>query len=387
MQRLLLSCSLLSLTLLIGCERASLTSTPAPTPDDDAPRAPISWQTETPEFTPELDEALRQVLKNCELADGVPGKCEGEADLIAKKSFSAHPYEAIATLTVAVSSEDQRRREYASWMLQEAFPVESFEALREAPERVTPDVVERLMEATQRSEPLVSARLARTTSYLATLHRKQDAWLVILEAHPDIETRRAGYAAALRFSPPETIDVLRHISLDGSQPVAVRRAALSAPMELLPWRDELSRERVCEWMVAALNIEQPELEVWPAKLLSTCPSQEGQALLSALQQRIDEGRFGPPFSEGVDALCAVNQPSASMTPHQCDDLFDTYERAIENGKLSLTGRAEAMRLLAMNRPDGRTAELLETLIKGKKLDADLEQAARRELDALTARSR
>ena len=316
--------------------------------------APLELSSPAPQPDDALLAAMQRATSACALDVGRPSSCESpELDALVEQ-LKASPYAALPTLAVAISSQDAGLHDFATWMLQNAFPPPS---PRDASLPGTPLALARLMEILAKSsDTQTTTRIARVVTWLAVQSGEAEAIFALLKAHPHAPARIHAYRDAMRTGDTQAQPYLEKISRDEREARLIRKAALRAPLQA-----ETFTASTCAWMKQLLPVRDSMLEPWPAQSMTRCGPAYIDALLAQARTRLDDASYTNAFGRALDDLCPLTttrEEKLPATPEQCEVVAALLERAVLHEQLNVQTRAHALRTLGQLRPTQETLTLM-----------------------------
>ena len=237
---------------------------------------------------------------------------------------------------------------------------------------------------TQRDEAMALIPVAIEIGSLAGMHERVGELLESLR-EAEGEGASALYRRALRQSMKH--GRMRHFELveqaAQAEDPALRRVAFEAPQQMFKWTDEES-ERICEWARGYLKEDDPRLNAGPAQLMLRCNHALvwRTRLLDEAGRRLDQGRYGRPFSRVLGSVCVPPVRGATPAAGQtvCERAQFVLRQAAEDEELRPRERAYALEAIAKQWQGKETVTYLERFVDHP--DEHISRQAKRSLKEL-----
>lgn len=371
---------LLALSFLLvtaACDSPRSPVAPSPDPDPSAAqdaaastkraasldeREPLVWNltSAAPPTDDRLMEIVTRALEQCAMEQGAKApSCQDPAALKELEGSSkAQGVQLLASLVIALSSDDLGARRVAAWMLNAHIG----SILRDKEQLGSVEMQQsyaRLAELLTQSRGELGPVIAPIFTALSIRLERFQHLRALVEAHPLPAVAEAAYRSLMIHDRIETFPLVQHLVENGG--LKTRRAALTAPRQLETWSADESAQ-ICPWATRILESGEEQLWGGASLLLRRCGPAAYDLMLDHARSQLVHNRLKAELLASLDYLCGSSGMRDISAP-QCEQLRALQEQIITDDGFSINIRVQALRQLQHQWPDDQTASMAASVLK------------------------
>ncbi len=317
----------------------------------------------------ELMAAMKAVASGCDVkVDAMRVTCKaGEEkklyDMFGYRAPKRMPLTSVGTLAVALSSDDAKLRTVAAGVMGSKFATGWGKDAKLG--SVDGGVAQMLLTAVSKLGKYQARRAITGVVYAATLAKKNDELVKVLDAQADKYVKNRGYKASMMYGRMSMFPKIQELAKSDDKDVVL--AAVSAASNFYKYTAD-EKAKLCPWaqtMLGADDETAKEAAIFEqaGQVLTSCGGKWIDALLDFGENQLKtKNKFGRRYYFVFRNLCFVmmrGAQSEAATPAQCKRNFTFLEKVVNNKKVGSTHRGMALDAIAYQRRNADSLKIMK----------------------------